>query len=80
MGAKLIEKKDPTPVVRKPKICPSGKSKNIGTYLYGLPDYSEKLQKDIDHGKIILKCCIFSEDDPKFVRVDCKAEFYGILD
>jgi len=76
---KLIEKKDPTQIINKPKICPFCKSKKIAKYIYGLPDYSEKLQMKIDKGKIILGECCLSGDDPDYACIDCKTNFFKIL-
>jgi hypothetical protein len=59
-----------------PDKCSVCGSKKIAIYLRGMPAYSEKLQKDIDEGKIILKGCIVSGDDSFCICIDCKTEFY----
>lgn len=79
-AAKLIEKKDPTKVVGKPKTCPFCQSKNIASYLYGEPIFSDKLQKDIEEEKVILGGCIVFGNNPDYKCIDCKTDFYKILD
>lgn len=53
-----MENVDKIRVAKKPYKCPKCGSKKIASYLRGMPAYSEKLQKDIDEGKIILGGCI----------------------
>ena len=67
-------------VATKPDECPVCGSKKIATILRGMPAYSEKLLKDIDEDKVILGGCIVSGDDPRYVCVDCKTDFYRTLD
>jgi len=45
-----------------------------------MPAYSEKLQKDIKKKKVILGGCSVSGNDPDYKCVDCKTDFYKILD
>ena len=61
-----------------PPKCPICGSNKIAVYLKGMSAFSEKLQKDLDKGKVILGCCI-SDDDPFCACVDCKIEFYKQL-
>jgi len=63
-------------VSRKPMKCPVCRSHRIASYLYGMPEYSEKLQKDLDDGKIVLGGCCISFEDPIWVCKDCKTDFY----
>ncbi len=61
---------------KKPKICPVCGSKKIANILYGLPVFSEKLNKDIETGKIVLGGCIITDDDPAWQCTVCKKKFY----
>ena len=46
--------------------CPKcGKSK-VSIILYGLPAYSEEMQKDIDEGRIFLAGCMVEDSIPKY--------------
>ena len=60
-----------------PPKCPICGSNKIAVYLRGMPAYSEKLQKDLDEGKVILGGCCVSDDDPFYACVDCKTDFYN---
>lgn len=63
-------------VLKKPYKCPKCGCKKIATYLWGMPLFSKKLQKDIDDGKIVLGGCCISDDDPFCICTNCKTEFY----
>ncbi len=63
-------------VKSKPRICPVCNSQRIASYLYGLPAFSNKLEKDINEGKIVLGGCCISQDDPLFMCLDCKTDFF----
>jgi len=63
-------------VPKNPSICPVFGSIKIAKYLWGMPLFSKKLQKDIDEGKIILGGCCISDDDPFCICTDCRTEFY----
>ncbi len=56
---------------RKPRKCPKCGSNKVATILFGLPVYSEKLQQDMDSGKIVLGGCCISAHDPTWQCVDC---------
>lgn len=51
--------------LRKPRVCPVCKSKRIATILWGMPAFSEDLQKKMETGEITLGGCCVSMDDPK---------------
>lgn len=55
--------------------CPKcGKSK-VSIILYGLPAYSEEMQKDIDEGRIFLAGCMVEDSIPKYICRWCKTKF-----
>ncbi len=50
---------------QKPNYCLVCGSKNIASYLYGMPVFSKKLENDIEEGKVKLGgCCISILDLP----------------
>ena len=61
---------------RKPKKCPACSSHRIANILYGMPDYSAKLEKDLSSGRIILGGCCITNDDPKWQCADCQMVIY----
>lgn len=55
--------------------CPKcGKSK-VSIILYGLPAYSEEMQKNIDEGRIFLAGCMVEDSIPKYICRWCKTKF-----
>jgi len=62
--------------VRKPALCPLCGSARVAEILWGMPAFSEQMQKDLDAGKIVLGgCCIFG-DEPTWQCADCGTDFY----
>jgi hypothetical protein len=61
---------------RKPKKCPACSSHRIANILYGMPEYSTKLEKDLNSGRIILGGCCITNDDPKWQCADCQMVIY----
>jgi predicted RNA-binding Zn-ribbon protein involved in translation (DUF1610 family) len=61
--------------ITKPKECPKCGKKKIAEYLYGMPAYTESMQKDIDAGKIILGGCMVSDDNPQYKCQACGYEW-----
>ena len=61
---------------RKPSKCPKCGSGRIASILYGLPAFSEKLEKDLEARKIVLGGCCIIDDDPVWKCTDCNAMFY----
>lgn len=55
--------------------CPKCNSKNIGNYLYGYPDFNEKMQKKIDEGKIIIRGCCINGGEPLYHCNECKHDW-----
>jgi ribosomal protein L37AE/L43A len=64
---------------KKPRKCPNCGSKNIARIQYGMPVYSEKLEKDLAKNKIVLGGCVISGDDPKWQCTNCKERFFKIM-
>jgi hypothetical protein len=61
---------------RKPKKCPACRSHRIAEIIYGLPEFSAKLEKDLSSGRIILGGCCTSDDDPEWQCADCQMVIY----
>jgi hypothetical protein len=76
--SKFMKGKDPAQVIKKPVICPICHGRLIGTYVNEMPAMSEKLQRDLRKGKILLRKGIHSNDDPKYYCVECKFDFFEI--
>ncbi len=57
---------------RKPRKCPACSSSRIAEILYGMPEISDKLEKDLSAGRIILGGCCISDDDPEWQCADCQ--------
>lgn len=55
--------------------CPKCKSTHIAKIVYGLPVFSEELQKDIDDGNITLGGCVIGVNDPRYHCNDCNTDF-----
>ena len=55
--------------------CPHCGSRNTANILYGMPAFSEKFQKDLDNGKIVLGGCCITGFDPKKHCNDCGKDF-----
>jgi hypothetical protein len=61
---------------RKPTKCPACSSSRIAKILYGMPDFSSKLERDLGAGRIILGGCCISDDDPEWQCTDCQMVIY----
>ena len=61
---------------RKPRKCPKCSSKRIATILYGMPEYSVKLEMDMKEGKIAIGGCCEAIGDPKWQCADCDTALY----
>jgi len=62
--------------IRKPRKCPECGSNRIARVMYGMPEYSEKMAKEIDEKRLILGGCCVTEDDPPWQCVDCDIGLY----
>ena len=61
---------------RKPRKCPKCASNKIASIMYGMPVPDEKLQADLDSGRVVLGGCCISLDDPAWKCRECGAVFY----
>ncbi|MCC9604981.1 hypothetical protein LOC68_25260 [Blastopirellula sp. JC732] len=61
---------------QQPHVCPKCGSTRIADVLYGLPDFSDELQQDLDAGKIVLGGCCVTGDDPVWRCRECGLEIY----
>lgn len=55
--------------------CVKCGSNNTAEYLYGLPKFDDKLEKDINDGKVELGGCEVCEFDPKYHCNECDNDF-----
>lgn len=67
-------------VKRKPRKCPQCGAAKIANILYGYPDFSPKLDKEIKEGKITLGGCCITGDDPQWKYAECEADIYKETD
>ena len=51
----------------KPNKCPKCGSTRIAKILYGMPAFSNKLESEINAGRVILGGCCISDDDPTWL-------------
>ncbi len=66
--------RDPGLESRRAQRCPMCGSAEVSRYLYGLPDFSPELQKDLDEGLIILVGCTLSPNNPVRLCRTCRHE------
>ncbi len=63
-------------LVKKPRKCPTCKSKPVAVVLYGLPAESDELKKKLNAGQVCLGGCVFSADAPAWICVTCGQQIY----
>ena len=61
---------------RTPPMGPTCGSSRIANILYGMPDFDDKLEKDLDSGRITLGGCCITNDDPEWQCADCQTVIY----
>jgi len=61
---------------RKPRECPRCGSDRIARVLYGLPDFSEELKRDLDAGRVVLGGCCVTGRDPAWQCAKCAVRIY----
>ena len=59
----------------KQRVCPKCKSYDITFLLWGLPNFSDELQKEIDKGKIELRGCVIYPHSKHFRCNNCCYEW-----
>jgi len=64
---------------RKPRKCPECGSGRIAKILYGMPAFSEKLENNLNAGRIVLGGCCVTLDDPVWQCVECDTTIYRKL-
>lgn len=69
------EKEPPFVVKHKPRKCPLCKGTRIASYQYGLPAFSEKLEKDLREGRVVLGGCNVDPENPRWRCVSCGTDF-----
>ncbi|HRH43771.1 MAG TPA: hypothetical protein PKY82_19220 [Pyrinomonadaceae bacterium] len=55
--------------------CPKCQSTNIAEIRYGLPNFSDELNRLIEAGKVRLGGCEISFDNPAYFCNECQKEF-----
>lgn len=55
--------------------CPHCGSSAIAEILYGMPAFSEELQRDLENKRIVLGGCMIMGDDPEHYCWGCGKEF-----
>ena len=58
-------------------VCPYCGSRNIAHLIYGMPAFTEELQRKLDEGKVALGGCVLEYDRPMpyYHCNDCGEEF-----
>lgn len=59
---------------RRP-ACPKCGSGSVAAILQGMPAYSEKLESDLEEGRVVLGGCCVTGDDPKWHCNACGHEW-----
>jgi len=55
--------------------CPKCDTGNVATILYGLPDNSDGLQRELDAERVVLGGCVIFGDDPEWHCNECQHEW-----
>jgi hypothetical protein len=58
-----------------PSECPVCHSTRAACILYGLPDFTPELEKELEEGRIVLGGCCIVGDDPKWRCIGCGHEW-----
>jgi hypothetical protein len=61
---------------RKPFKCPDCGATEVAVILYGMPINNEKLQKDLQDGRIALGGCCLTGDDPRWECIRCRCKIH----
>jgi hypothetical protein len=62
--------------VTQPKRCPKCGHSPVAEILWGMPASSEKLDADLEAGRVTLGGCIVSDDDPAWKCKECGVVIY----
>lgn len=60
--------------------CPKCGSRNFAEILYGMPMFDEKLENNIQDGKIVLGGCLIYDGMPLYRCNECKNDFGEWID
>jgi len=63
---------------KKPDKCPQCGSDKIAKILYGFPNFSSGLEKEIEENRIILGGCCITGNDPFWKCTSCGTFIYRI--
>ena len=55
--------------------CPTCGSSSVASILYGMPDFSDELQRELDAKRVTLGGCCITGDDPQWHCNECHEEF-----
>ena len=55
-----------------PSHCPACYSPRVACILYGLPDFSPELERDMNAGRVVLGGCSVFEDSPEWQCMACR--------
>lgn len=61
-----------------PAACPACRSRRVAWIGYGFPDFTPKLQREIDEERVVLGGCVVFEDAPRWQCMAC-GERWGRL-
>jgi len=56
-------------------ICPHCKSNKVAKIVYGLPMFSEDLEKELTEGKVVLGGCVVPDNPRLYACKDCGKKF-----
>ena len=61
----------------KPHQCEKCDSDRVAVILYGLPIFTEELERDIDAGRVVLGGCCRTPDSPEWFCMACQHKWRG---
>jgi hypothetical protein len=59
-----------------PAVCPTCGSPRVARILYGLPAFSEELERALQEGTVALGGCVVTGDDPDWRCLACGDDIY----
>ena len=65
---------------RRPSKCPSCKATSVAAILYGLPEFSQRLESDLQAGRVVLGGCCVTDDDPTWRCTACDTPIFRKAD
>jgi len=63
-------------LARKPRKCPVCDASPVASILYGMPNFSEKLEQELAEGRTTLGGCCIEIDGPLWECSHCKLKIY----